>query len=486
MLSARRGNGARMVPATPMIRRVLRSLAVVSTVAFVSGCQILSDMERLGAQNDLRAIRRWNLVVPALVLLAIATRLTGHVRPNAKKMATGLGFVIASVHLVVTLAAILVAPETSPRSISWVPLYAAAWVVTLALALDAATARSRHLRRVALGLGLALCGTLAVVSAPRASGRIVDVIELRHGICVGYERGGFWCPSDTRPHARRDVPDGRVLEADDRLCGLVDGRLACAGEPVRHGVTAAAARHGEIVFVQDGVFRTTKRKRSGRGPCPDRRVGPAVALTFGSHDATLDRVCVLRPAGTVSCWGGGAISTVNYEGPALDPLVDQSLSSDLVVCPATIDIADKRIRMISGGDGYTCALDDAGRVWCWGRNDAHELGRETMHPADDTPSTVAVPPPIVAIASAGSRTCAQTVDGQVWCWGAHNRVQRLALPPIERLLFVYGTPCALTAAAPAGELFCDGWVTPGYRGLHGMRYTVEEVPYPTGPTWIPL
>jgi alpha-tubulin suppressor-like RCC1 family protein len=39
------------------------------------------------------------------------------------------------------------------------------------------------------------------------------------------------------------------------------------------------------------------------------------------------------------------------------------------------------------GDGHTCALDDTGRVWCWGDNERLQLGRGAG-PARGTPRTV--------------------------------------------------------------------------------------------------
>lgn len=77
---------------------------------------------------------------------------------------------------------------------------------------------------------------------------------------------------------------------------------------------------------------------------------------------------------------------------------------------------------IMAGEDHTCAITEAGDVFCWGRNLDGELG-------DGTGQTRRTPVPVVGLTSvhqlAGSRyhTCALKRDGTVWCWGRNDKGQ---------------------------------------------------------------
>ena len=71
---------------------------------------------------------------------------------------------------------------------------------------------------------------------------------------------------------------------------------------------------------------------------------------------------------------------------------------------------------ISGGYAHACALTGAGAAYCWGLNDAGQLGTGTTT-SSATPVPVAGGLKFVTITAGGSHTCALTGAGTAYCWG---------------------------------------------------------------------
>ncbi len=123
------------------------------------------------------------------------------------------------------------------------------------------------------------------------------------------------------------------------------------------------------------------------------------------------------------------------------------------------DAADAEVpltawRFVAAGADHTCAIDGDGALWCWGRNDARQLG--VASPArsgdpvrvdiDDTPTTG-----WDVVSAGGTHTCAVRA-GELWCWGDNEERQcgstaADTLPPTQ-------------VADPAG-LTGDAWTTVG-------------------------
>lgn len=71
------------------------------------------------------------------------------------------------------------------------------------------------------------------------------------------------------------------------------------------------------------------------------------------------------------------------------------------------------------GDDHSCALDTAGDVYCWGANRLGQLGRGGMPSIEDSadPMRVAIDGTVTAISSFDDTTCALTDAGAIYCWG---------------------------------------------------------------------
>ena len=84
------------------------------------------------------------------------------------------------------------------------------------------------------------------------------------------------------------------------------------------------------------------------------------------------------------------------------------------------------------GNGFTCALDDEGGVWCWG-DDLLSGGTVLV----EQPRRIELPTRAVELGTGSRHACARLDDGSVWCWGNNNRGQLKLpsgdtnLPPVE-------------------------------------------------------
>jgi alpha-tubulin suppressor-like RCC1 family protein len=130
------------------------------------------------------------------------------------------------------------------------------------------------------------------------------------------------------------------------------------------------------------------------------------------------------------------------------------------------------------GDNHTCALTASGKAYCWGRNDAGQLGtgvakpvciddrRNTSACADDPvgPQPLATEVSFTALALGQFHTCGLDADGRVYCWGepaqiARTNGNRLAPEPIEtelRFNAIAAGARHTCGISRAGEVHCWG------------------------------
>jgi alpha-tubulin suppressor-like RCC1 family protein len=126
---------------------------------------------------------------------------------------------------------------------------------------------------------------------------------------------------------------------------------------------------------------------------------------------------------------------------------------------------------VSTGAGHTCVFTADGIVSCWGDNREGQLGTDDRDPRS---SPVKIDPTglgaVTQVYAGGAHTCAQRVDGSLWCWGS-NRFGQLGtgdtdarLTPVQVAPDVLGTNVAAAYSGGAhtcavktdGSVYCWG------------------------------
>jgi hypothetical protein len=171
----------------------------------------------------------------------------------------------------------------------------------------------------------------------------------------------------------------------------------------------------EDLSVCDGVDQDCNAATSERGsPCPGSGScgnGAMCARSQGVIQIAVGggHACVLRNNGGVFCWGN------NDAGQLGDGTTSRrELPSPT---PALTGVVE-----ITVGQFHTCARRNTGDVYCWGANARGQLGdggsARRLIPARVTGLTN-----VVGISAGDLHTCARLTDETVFCWGAGTNGQ---------------------------------------------------------------
>ena len=76
------------------------------------------------------------------------------------------------------------------------------------------------------------------------------------------------------------------------------------------------------------------------------------------------------------------------------------------------------VTAITAGQDHSCGLTEAGIVFCWGRNDAGQLGDSSVV-GRLTPVRARATATFASISAGFAHTCALTASGQAMCWGSN-------------------------------------------------------------------
>ena len=132
--------------------------------------------------------------------------------------------------------------------------------------------------------------------------------------------------------------------------------------------------------------------------------------------------CGLADGGTVVCWGWNQSTQVT----ALD-----ASTCNTEGCPATIPAILEPASQVTVGGTFSCALDGAGVVRCWGNGADGELGNGNHGKCIGCAGKEwVVPVPVASyIASGRTLNCAIIKsDGSVQCWGTNENGELGHLP----------------------------------------------------------
>lgn len=264
-----------------------------------------------------------------------------------------------------------------------------------------------------------------------------QAVETRNGnTCTITAAGGVECWGD---NSSGQVGDGTFVEkimavpvAD--LSGVVEldlgsGQFACAR-------TADALfcwgsnRSGQLGDGTGGVGTHGSCGETGREY--DCSADPVQVAGFTTDaptglaaqvDLGLEHACAVTADGQLWCWGNNDAGQLGTG--------DTTATNAPVQVPGITSAAQ-----VALGVNNTCVRLSDGSVQCWGANDEGQVGDGMPVGTHDecavfsetidcvlAPTDVTLPAPAVDVAAAGRFTCALLDDGRVFCWGENERRQ---------------------------------------------------------------
>ncbi len=141
--------------------------------------------------------------------------------------------------------------------------------------------------------------------------------------------------------------------------------------------------------------------------------GDITAVTVGGSHA-----CLLSTSKAILCWGRNE-----------DAQLGRGFDSTIEPTPAGI-VGTDTFGAVSAGGYHTCAIRSDGQLLCWGDGDWTSSGSTT---APDVTSPTVVPgftKPIVAVSAGQQHTCAIDKAGRLYCWG-RTSYGRLGIGPLS-------------------------------------------------------
>lgn len=136
---------------------------------------------------------------------------------------------------------------------------------------------------------------------------------------------------------------------------------------------------------------------------------PAVLESVSVGGRSLSRLgftCGVVVGGTATCWG------------YLNLRETFELRASAVSVVATPIAEELKFRSLSAGGIHVCGVTVAGAVYCWGNDDAGQLGTGADPAAVSTPTVI--PGLTLRSVDAGwEHTCGLSQDGTAYCWGAN-------------------------------------------------------------------
>ena len=235
---------------------------------------------------------------------------------------------------------------------------------------------------------------------------------------------GATSPSRPSPQPVAELPALRSLAAgQDHTCAVgAAAGLWCWGKNAENQLGSPdPARSPEPLMVDDGAWR---------------QVSAGARHTCGTD---LD--------GRLWCWGDNGEGQLGTGG--LEP----------AEAPAEVGAGSGWVE-VAAGASHTCAIDAGDRLWCWGDDREGELGRGDGAAGDQAlePAPVASELGWRAVRAGDKTTCAIAQDGTLWCWGKNDAGQ-LGLGDTER------------RSAPARVGGADDWaaLAVGKRHVCGVR-----------------
>lgn len=249
----------------------------------------------------------------------------------------------------------------------------------------------------------ALCALIpGAASAANADASAVALAAGEVHTCAVTSAGGVKCWGG---NAHGQLGDGTTVDraTPTDVVGMSSGVSA----------VAAGAQHTCILTTGGGMkcWGANWGGQLGDGTKTDRATPTDVTGLSGGVAAVVageGHTCVLTTTGGMKCWGA------NWNGQLGDGTTTER------VTPGDVGGLASGVAAVAAGLEYTCALNAAGGVMCWGTNWAGQLGDGTGTNRSTPASVSGLASGVVGIDAGGDHTCVVVAGGEVKCWGLNE------------------------------------------------------------------
>ncbi len=155
---------------------------------------------------------------------------------------------------------------------------------------------------------------------------------------------------------------------------------------------------------QLGDDTTTNRNK----PTPVSNLLPDITQVVTGHHHS----CAIE-GGLVKCWGENTYGQLG-DSTTTNPKTPIILQAYAV---------SKNVVSLTAGADHTCALLNSGKVQCWGKNTAGQLGNGLTANSYQPVNVHNLLGTVAALASGSNHTCALLKNGQMQCWGSNESGQ---------------------------------------------------------------
>jgi alpha-tubulin suppressor-like RCC1 family protein len=188
------------------------------------------------------------------------------------------------------------------------------------------------------------------------------------------------------------------------------------------------------------------------------KLPPMVALGAGAASA-----CTLNAAGVVRCWGQNSLAVLDASGTLIEPsavlgggltsgvaqiavgsfhrcailagsgalkcwgangtgAVGDGSTTDRPVATDVVGLSGG-VTGVAAGNGFSCAVTNAGGVKCWGRNTYGQLGDGSTATRTSPVDVTGIASGAIAVAAGGDHACAILATSALKCWGRNDSGQ---------------------------------------------------------------
>lgn len=239
----------------------------------------------------------------------------------------------------------------------------------------------------------------------------VDQLDVGDDSACAVVDGSAWCWGDgdegqlgdgqgTNSQIPVEVPAfgtsgvAQISVGDDFACAVTDdGSVWCWGSD----------SEGQLAGDGDHVESPVPVQVSG--------LTDAVQVSAG-----LDHVCAVMADGRAFCWGDDSAGQLGNADNQNQDGGDHSHSPEEVV-----DVDN--LVLVAAADDFTCGLTADGAVFCWGENGRGQLGTGDAGGDRNAPVGVTGLPPVASITAQKDHACAWTETGEMFCWGQDDAGQ---------------------------------------------------------------